>query len=328
MKSQFQNKQTHHEIKTATDKFLQRVSDGITYLIERHGYSRERASNLILGEIRKNQRLPSDDEIFTVMEKLNLGVDEATEAIVISNALRTLQSEQKLSTPKAIDYLTSCLTTIKLLSKVETNRVGDGDFIMVEMQSGTTTNLDTLSISSSTSSLSISSSPTSPTTMNKPLIQSSSLSFSTQVESRKNKNNKNNKDITSYSNGNDQEQKEDEINNEDGQSHDNDNDDNIVADADDVDDDDNDVNVTQKVILQQHSSTLSPTKKKGNDNKSNRNSLSSTTSTTSSTTSQPSSPKVVASSSRGKRELDSSVQNSCNNHHLPTQSKRQRLDSI
>jgi len=63
MKSQFQNKQTHHEIKTATDKFLQRVSDGITYLIERHGYSRERASNLILGEIRKNQRLPSDDEV-------------------------------------------------------------------------------------------------------------------------------------------------------------------------------------------------------------------------------------------------------------------------
>ena len=54
---------TDHEIKAARDKFLQRVSDGISYLVDRHGYSRRRASSLILGEIRRSEPLPTDDEV-------------------------------------------------------------------------------------------------------------------------------------------------------------------------------------------------------------------------------------------------------------------------
>lgn len=46
-------------------------------------------------------------------------MDEASEAIVISKALRKIQREQDLSPALAIDYLTSSLTTMKLLGKVE-----------------------------------------------------------------------------------------------------------------------------------------------------------------------------------------------------------------
>jgi hypothetical protein len=53
------------------------------------------------------------------MEKFKLGVQEATEAIIISKTLRKLQQEEKLSPAQAIDMLTSSLTTMKLLGRVE-----------------------------------------------------------------------------------------------------------------------------------------------------------------------------------------------------------------
>ena len=43
--------------------FLNRVSDGISYLVQRHGYSQSRATDLILNELRKSDPLPSDDEV-------------------------------------------------------------------------------------------------------------------------------------------------------------------------------------------------------------------------------------------------------------------------
>lgn len=56
------------------------------------------------------------------MEKLKLGVDEASEVIIISKAVKKLQLDQNLSPTQAIDYLTSCLTTMKLLGKVESQK--------------------------------------------------------------------------------------------------------------------------------------------------------------------------------------------------------------
>lgn len=61
-KSQFQNQDTG-AMNTAKYIFLQRVSEGISYLVDRHGYSRDRASKLILGEIRKTEPVPSEDEV-------------------------------------------------------------------------------------------------------------------------------------------------------------------------------------------------------------------------------------------------------------------------
>ena len=59
------------------------------------------------------------EQIFDVMDRQKLGVDEASEAIIISKACRKIQREHKLSPAQAIDYLTSSLTTMKLLGKVE-----------------------------------------------------------------------------------------------------------------------------------------------------------------------------------------------------------------
>lgn len=62
---------------TAKAIFLNRVSDGISYLVQRHGYSQSRATNLILNELRKSDPLPSDDEVcfffeFTTDDRIEL----------------------------------------------------------------------------------------------------------------------------------------------------------------------------------------------------------------------------------------------------------------
>ncbi len=51
------------QINDAKANFLRRVSDGISYLVDRHGYSDLRATEVILNEIRKSDPLPSDDEV-------------------------------------------------------------------------------------------------------------------------------------------------------------------------------------------------------------------------------------------------------------------------
>ena len=53
------------------------------------------------------------------MQKHQLGIDEATKVIIISNAFSKLIHQRKLSPSKAMDQLTSNLTTMKLLNKIE-----------------------------------------------------------------------------------------------------------------------------------------------------------------------------------------------------------------
>ncbi len=53
------------------------------------------------------------------MEKYHVGMNEASEVIVVSNALSKIRREQNLPPTKAIENLTSSLTTMKLLGKVE-----------------------------------------------------------------------------------------------------------------------------------------------------------------------------------------------------------------
>ena len=53
------------------------------------------------------------------MEKHHVGMNEASEALVVSNALKKIRKEQNVPPTKAIENLTSSLTTMKLLGKVE-----------------------------------------------------------------------------------------------------------------------------------------------------------------------------------------------------------------
>jgi len=108
--------------KRARARFSERISNGISVLIKRHGYSRERASDLILKEISHGGIRPSEDEVFSAMGKLCLGMDDALRALTVANALRRVEKERGLSSSDAIEHLSSCLTVMKLLGKVESDQ--------------------------------------------------------------------------------------------------------------------------------------------------------------------------------------------------------------
>jgi len=106
----------------ARARFSERISNGISVLIKRHGYSRERASDLILKEISHGGTRPSEDEVFSAMGELCLGMDDALRALTVANTLRRVEKERGLSSSDAIEHLSSCLTVMKLLGKVESDQ--------------------------------------------------------------------------------------------------------------------------------------------------------------------------------------------------------------
>jgi len=59
------------------------------------------------------------------MEKLNLGIDEAKMVLIVSKAYKNIQNSKNLETVPAIEYLTSCLSTMKLLGKMESQSAPD-----------------------------------------------------------------------------------------------------------------------------------------------------------------------------------------------------------
>jgi len=106
----------------AKARFSERVSNGISVLIKRHGYSRERASDLILKEISQGGVPPSEDEIFAVMNEVCVGMDDALKVLTVAKALRRVEKERGISPSDAIEHLSSCLTVMKLLGKVESQQ--------------------------------------------------------------------------------------------------------------------------------------------------------------------------------------------------------------
>jgi len=106
----------------ARARFLKRVSNGISILMKQHGYCRERASSLILREISQGCTPPSENDLFSAMEKLSLGMDDALKVLAVANAVEKLRKERSLSPANAIEHLSSCLTVIKLLGKIESQR--------------------------------------------------------------------------------------------------------------------------------------------------------------------------------------------------------------
>lgn len=77
-------------IADAKATFVSKVSEGISTLMK-FGYSRERATTALLRELTRgetNNGRPTDEEIFDTMKRFNLGIDEATKAIMVSKAMR------------------------------------------------------------------------------------------------------------------------------------------------------------------------------------------------------------------------------------------------
>mmetsp|Transcript_2050 Transcript_2050/g.5403 ORF Transcript_2050/g.5403 Transcript_2050/m.5403 type:complete len:317 (-) Transcript_2050:362-1312(-) len=103
----------------ARERFAGAVSRGVDELTSWYGYSRERAAELLLGEIRKDDSPPCDDEVFQVMERCRLGMEEAAKTVTVARALRRSRVEKGLSAVEAIDDLTSKLRISSLVMKVE-----------------------------------------------------------------------------------------------------------------------------------------------------------------------------------------------------------------
>jgi len=292
---------------TAKAIFLNRVSDGISYLVQRHGYSQSRATNLILNELRKSDPLPSDDEIFQTMQKLQLGMDEATKVIIISNAFSKLINQNKLSPSKAMDQLTSNLTTMKLLNKIESQ--GQKRIYTSNNSNNKSTKIQKAASWQSLQNVSDKSNIASSIAMtNKELISS--------PNNNRKKANFVQKSIAKTPKKMEQEEMSMETQKQQQQQLTNDHNHSSNPESDAVD-----VAVVQKVILQKSVDN-------SNSNSTDHPSSSSTSSSSTTTTTSP----VVTSTrkrtgsprlSRGKRDLQQVVEN---DPQQPT--KRRRLDSI
>lgn len=125
---------TNSDLTTAKRRFFENISKGISVLVRRHGYSSDRAANLILDQIRQSDSQPSEDEVFRVMRAHGLGLDEASKTIIVANSLKRVQRQRGLSTVEAVDFLSSCLTTMKLLGTVEKQHVSDFESNAVQVQ--------------------------------------------------------------------------------------------------------------------------------------------------------------------------------------------------
>jgi len=113
------NTDTNEDLINAKKLFHANISNGIQALVFKQGYSRARAAHLILEQIRQFDAPPQEDQVFRVMHHLGLGIEAATQAIIVANALKRVQEKRGCSRSHAIDYLSSCLTTMKLLGSVE-----------------------------------------------------------------------------------------------------------------------------------------------------------------------------------------------------------------
>lgn len=103
------------------NRFRSSITKGISVLVTKHGYSRARATALVLERIRQSEESPCEDEIFRVMQHLGLGIESATQIVIVSKSLMKVQDERGYTKAQAIDYLSSCLTTMKLLGSLEKN---------------------------------------------------------------------------------------------------------------------------------------------------------------------------------------------------------------
>mmetsp|Transcript_31058 Transcript_31058/g.47052 ORF Transcript_31058/g.47052 Transcript_31058/m.47052 type:complete len:269 (-) Transcript_31058:242-1048(-) len=108
-------KSVNGDLSESKKRFVDVVSRRIDDLMGCKGYSRDRATMTLLHEIGRGGSSASDSELFQVMTRKGLGLDDASRALVVSKALQRSMSERGFSEIEAIDDLTSKLSITKLL---------------------------------------------------------------------------------------------------------------------------------------------------------------------------------------------------------------------
>lgn len=92
-------------------RFAAAVSSTISDLMTLCGYSRSRATSVLLQNIRGDNSPPSDPKIFEFMNRHGIGYEDATRVLVVSEAIRNSCKDPNVSTIQAIDELILRLRT-------------------------------------------------------------------------------------------------------------------------------------------------------------------------------------------------------------------------
>lgn len=111
------NMPSQESVTDAKQKFINAVMEGTSVLMERCGYSRERATSALLRELSRGEFdviRPTDEEIFESMKQNGLGIDEARKALTVHKALRRAM-EANASAAEAIHNLASKIAVSNLM---------------------------------------------------------------------------------------------------------------------------------------------------------------------------------------------------------------------
>mmetsp|Transcript_15845 Transcript_15845/g.20698 ORF Transcript_15845/g.20698 Transcript_15845/m.20698 type:complete len:294 (-) Transcript_15845:332-1213(-) len=84
------DQRTIAELKEARNEFVRVVSETVTRLMEEQGFSRDRATNLLLREIGGGHVVPDEVELGAMKERYHLAHQQAARALVVSTALQKL----------------------------------------------------------------------------------------------------------------------------------------------------------------------------------------------------------------------------------------------
>jgi len=107
---------SHESIRDAKAVFVEAVKEGVTALITQCGYSRDRATSALLRELTRGKAIkPSDDEVFQVMRKYGLGIEEASKVLTVTYALT--QVDPNRSPAAAIRLLASKISLRHLMNE-------------------------------------------------------------------------------------------------------------------------------------------------------------------------------------------------------------------
>lgn len=108
----FSNENDAESLLMAKSRFVSVVSRTISNLMTKKGYSRNRATALILQQIRDKNSPPPVDKVFEFMNKYCLGYEESARVLIVSEAFRAASRDKEISSSQAVDELISKLNVI------------------------------------------------------------------------------------------------------------------------------------------------------------------------------------------------------------------------
>lgn len=86
-------------------RFKVAVSECVDELMKGQGYSRERAVKIILQKICPGDSQVNEEELFCLMSKYGIGLEDATRVLTISQTLHRTETELSISPAQAVDSL-------------------------------------------------------------------------------------------------------------------------------------------------------------------------------------------------------------------------------